>query len=110
MPRTLKKPTTIHDVAAALGMHKSTVSLALSGKGNVSKATRARVVAAANEMGYQPNPLAQRLARGYRNDLVCLFTGALDVGLATQKILSIQQQLNSRALEAPIYTCGELPG
>lgn len=103
----MRKPPTIHDVAGALGMHKSTVSLALSGKGNLSAATRARVVTVARELGYEPNPLAQRLANGYRNPMVSLFSGVLDVGLTTEKILLIQKELSGRSLEAPIYTCPE---
>lgn len=103
----MSKPPTIHDVARAIGVHKSTVSLALSGKGSMSSGLRARVVAAAREMGYEPNPLAQRLARGHQNSLVCLFSGALDVGLATAKALLIQKALNAAALEAPIYSCSD---
>jgi DNA-binding LacI/PurR family transcriptional regulator len=102
-----QKLPTIQDVAGALGMHKSTVSLALSGKGNLSAATRNRIVAAAREMGYQPNPLAQRLAQGHRNATVSIFSGSLDVGLATQKILLIQKELARYALEVPIYTAPE---
>src|SRR5207249_8901180 len=106
----MSKPPTIHDVAGALGMHKSTVSLALSGKGNVSAATRQKVFAAARELGYEPNPLAQRLAHGHRNTTVCLFSAALDVGLATEKILLIQKALCARGLEVPIHTCFEPAG
>lgn len=100
----MSKPPTIQDVAGALGMHKSTVSLALSGKGNVSAATRQRIMKVARELGYEPNPLAQRLAHGHRNSVVCLFSGTLDVGLATEKILLIQQELSARGMEVPIYT------
>lgn len=107
---TLKRPVTIHDVAGALGMHKSTVSLALSGKGNLAAATRERVVAMSQELGYEPNPLAQRLAFGVSNSVVYIFSGLLDVGLATEKILIIQRELNARTLEVPIYTCGETAG
>ena len=85
-------------------MHKSTVSLALSGKGNLSAATRARVRTVARELGYEPNPLAQRLAHGHSDRLVGIFSGTLDIGLATEKILLIQKELNERSLEAPIYT------
>jgi LacI family purine nucleotide synthesis repressor len=99
-----KRAPTIHDVAAALGMHKSTVSLGLSGKGNVSLKTRARIEEKAREMGYQPNPLAQRLATNAGNNLVCLCAGDLDVGITTEKILLIQKELTARGLEAPIYT------
>ncbi len=101
----MRKPPTIDDVAVALGMHKSTVSKALSGTGNVSLRTRARVRSTATELGYEPNPVAQRLANGYRNPTVYIFSGSLDLGLTTQKIRLIQQQLTARSLEVPLYTC-----
>jgi len=100
---------TIKDVALALGMHKSTVSLALSGKGNVSQATCAKVAVAAREMGYEPHPLAQRLAHGASNSLVCLCSGGLDVGLTAEKMLLIQKELGRLALEVPLYTFSEPP-
>ncbi|HEX8549992.1 MAG TPA: LacI family DNA-binding transcriptional regulator [Abditibacteriaceae bacterium] len=102
--RESTKHPTIHDVAEALGMHKSTVSVAFSGKGNLSVATRNKVLQVARELGYEPNPLAQRLANGVSNSLICLFSGVLDVGLATEKILLIQKELTERGLEVPIYT------
>lgn len=103
----LGKAPTIHDVAAALGMHKSSVSLALSGKGNISAATREKVATVAREMGYEPNPLAQRLANGVSKSLVCLCSGVLDLGLTTEKILLIQKELAQQGLEVPIYTFAE---
>ena len=106
----MPNPPTIQDVAGALGMHKSTVSLALSGKGNLSALTRQRVLSTARELGYEPNPLAQRLATGHRNALVCLFSGVLDVGLATEKLLLIQRELGAHGLEVPLYTCYEPSG
>lgn len=102
------KQPTIHDVAAALGVHKSSVSLAFSGKGNLSAATRERIIAVANELGYEPNPLAQRLANGVNNSMVCLCSGGLDVGLMTEKILLIQKELSAAGLEVPIYTFPEI--
>lgn len=101
------KAATIQDVALALGMHKSTVSLALSGKGNLSIKTRARVLALTQELGYEPNPLAQRLAKGHHNPTICIFSGVLDVGLSTEKVLRIQKEMSARSFEAPIYTCPE---
>ena len=53
--------TTIRDVAAAAGVSTATVSRALSGRGYVSAATRARVEAAAAGLGFSPNPLARGL-------------------------------------------------
>lgn len=103
----MRKPATLQDVAGRLGMHKSTVSLALSGKGTISAETRKRVVSVARELGYQPNLLAQRLARGQGNTMVCLFSGVLDVGLTTEKILLVQRALNERGMDVPIYTCSD---
>ncbi len=101
------RPVTIQDVADEMGMHKSTISLALSGNGNIAEKTRELVAQKAQEMGYSPNPLAQRLAFGANNNVVYIFSGLLDVGLATEKILLLQRQLNRLKLEVPIYTSGE---
>lgn len=52
-------------VAALAGVSASTASLAFSGAGPVSAATRARVLAAAEQLGYAgPDPRAQSLRRG----------------------------------------------
>lgn len=105
MPLLIKeKAPTLHDLAAAVGLHMSTVSLALSGKGTISAATRQRVLATAREIGYQPNPLAQRLASSTSNTLVCILSSPLDLGLRTYKLVRIQNQLVERSLEVPIYT------
>lgn len=55
---------TIADVAARAGVTKSTVSHALSGKRPVAAETRLRIEQAIDELSFQPNPIAQRLAAG----------------------------------------------
>jgi DNA-binding LacI/PurR family transcriptional regulator len=56
---------TLAAVAAAAGVSPSTASLAFSGAGPVSAATRARVHAAAQKLNYAgPDPRAQSLRRG----------------------------------------------
>ena len=52
---------TIYDIAKAVGVAKSTVANALSGKGTVSEATRQRILQCAQEMGYRPNVVARSL-------------------------------------------------
>ncbi|MEV0885749.1 LacI family DNA-binding transcriptional regulator [Streptomyces microflavus] len=47
----------------AAGVSKSTVSDALQGSGRVAEATRERVRAVAEELGYRPNSAARRLRR-----------------------------------------------
>lgn len=58
---------TIADVAARAGVSKSTVSHALSGKRPISEGTRQRVQQAVETLGYRPDPVAQRLAKGGRS-------------------------------------------
>jgi LacI family transcriptional regulator, galactose operon repressor len=52
---------TLQDIAKATGKTVSTVSYALSGRGSISEATRARIVQCAQELGYQPNLVARSL-------------------------------------------------
>lgn len=54
---------TIGDVAEALGISKTTVSRAISGKGRIGEQTRQRVLAYIEEYNYRPNPMAQGLAQ-----------------------------------------------
>lgn len=51
-------------LADSLGLSTSTVSRAMNGYSDVSARTRARVMEAAQAMGYQPHPVAHRLATG----------------------------------------------
>ena len=55
---------TINDVAAHAGVGAGTVSRVLNDSPQVSPATRARVLAAIETLGYRPNPFARGLARG----------------------------------------------
>ncbi len=54
---------THRDIARRLGCDKSTISLALRDHPRISAATRRRVRAAAEEMGYRPDPTLALLAR-----------------------------------------------
>lgn len=53
---------TIDDIAGKLGISKTTVSRALSGKGRISEETRTRVLECIEECGYRPNHIAKSLA------------------------------------------------
>lgn len=56
--------TTLKDIAAAMGLSVNTVSRALNGKDSVSEATRDRIRAEAERLGYVPNPMARSLVLG----------------------------------------------
>jgi LacI family transcriptional regulator len=62
--RTRKAVPTIATVAERAGVSPGTVSKALNGRGQLRSATRERVLAAAREVGFQPNALAQGLLSG----------------------------------------------
>ena len=64
-------PVTIEDLARRLGVSRSTVSKALNDRADVSQATKARVLQAANELGYQPSAAARNLRR-QRSDKIGL--------------------------------------
>jgi DNA-binding LacI/PurR family transcriptional regulator len=58
------RPTTIHAVAALAGVSPSTVSRALNSPELVRQATRQRVLASVERLGYQPNRAARSLVLG----------------------------------------------
>lgn len=59
----------LDDMAAELGLSKSTVSRALSGNGRISDETRRRVVEYAEQHGFTPNSIARSLARSQTNNI-----------------------------------------
>jgi len=58
----MDKNITIGDVAEALGVSKTTVSRAISGKGRIGNETRQRVLDYIEANNYRPNPMAKGLA------------------------------------------------
>jgi len=58
------RPATISDVAHLAGVSAGTVSKALNGRGTLRAETRRRVVAAAEQLGFQPNRTAIALNSG----------------------------------------------
>ncbi len=57
-----KQNLTIDDIARDLGVSKTTVSRAISGKGRISEATRAKVTAYIEQCNYRPSAAAKGLA------------------------------------------------
>lgn len=63
-PKEPESKITIADVARAAGVSPMTVSRVLNGQGGASAETTQRILLAANELNYRPNPFA----RGLRSD------------------------------------------
>lgn len=74
----MRRPTQ-KDVAERAGVSRGTVSMVLNERTNgrvpISEETRQRVLEAAAEIGYAPNPVAQMLAKG-QNHIVGVFVYA----------------------------------
>lgn len=68
----MDRKITIKDIAEAADVSISSVHLALNGKSGVSEATRARIKAVADALGYTPNVLASNLKRETRTVAVLL--------------------------------------
>lgn len=62
--RATRERLTIRDVARQANVSIGTVSKALNNNGSLSAETRARVIAVAKALGFQPNDLAHSLHRG----------------------------------------------
>lgn len=62
----------ISDIADALGVSKTTVSRAISGKGRISAETRARVKSYIEEHNYRPNVMARGLAENKTYNIALL--------------------------------------
>lgn len=60
-PKALSHHVTLKDVALQANVHFTTVSLALRGHPGIPAQTRARIVAIANELGYQCDPVFMAL-------------------------------------------------
>ena len=67
---------TAFDVAREAGVSQSAVSRAFTPGASIAADKRARILAAADRLGYRPNPLARSLLRG-RSSIVGVGTGDL---------------------------------
>jgi DNA-binding LacI/PurR family transcriptional regulator len=90
-------PATIRDVARLAGVSPSTVSRALSMPGVVNPATRARVMAAADSLGYAPNKAARGLITGRTGNI-----GLVVPDLANPFFPSVVKGVQARAGESDV--------
>jgi LacI family transcriptional regulator len=71
------RSVSLKDIAALAGVSTMTVSRVLGAKGQVSEAKRAAVRAAADRLGYQPNPMVQQMMSDLRRRRAHAFRGTL---------------------------------
>lgn len=72
-----KQNLTIDDIARDLGVSKTTVSRAISGKGRISESTRQRIQAYIQETNYRPSAAAKGLAESKTYNLALVLPRSL---------------------------------
>ena len=97
---TQRRPTSF-DIAALAGVSQPTVSRALSGNPSVSDATRARVLAAAEQLNYKVDKNASGLRRQHAQTLALLFfeESATEDGVINPFYLSLLGPMVRRCAE-----------
>jgi len=104
MPATLTFNSTtmnLKQLSDALGLSQTTVSRALNGYSDVSKATRQRVVEMAEAAAYKPNVMARRLAMG-KADAIGLVYPLESTYLGDPRFVEVIEGLTTRFREEHI--------
>ncbi|UTS88007.1 LacI family DNA-binding transcriptional regulator [Rhizobium anhuiense] len=86
------------DVARLAGVAISTVSRALANPGRVNEKTRAKINAAARQLGYTPNAMARGLRVGKSNIIMIILPGSLYYGVS-QIIPQVLQSINKSLIQ-----------
>ena len=86
------------DVARLAGVAISTVSRALTNPGRVNEKTRAKIDAAAKQLGYTPNAMARGLRVGKSTTVMIILPGSLYYGVS-QVIPQVLQSINKALLQ-----------
>jgi LacI family repressor for deo operon, udp, cdd, tsx, nupC, and nupG len=100
--------TGIDDVARAAGVSSATVSRALSGRGRISDATRARVRAAAADLGYVVSAAASALATGHAAN-IGVVVPLLDRWFFANVLDGIASRLAPRGYDMTLYSMSADP-
>lgn len=96
-----RRPLTLRDVSEASGVSEMTVSRVLRNRGDVSQATREKVLAAAKELGYVPNKIAGALA-SQRVNLVAVVIPSLSNMVFPEVLTGINEVLDETPLQ-PVF-------
>lgn len=93
LPRLFNKPAyvTLQDVAALAGVSIKTVSRVVNNQSEITEATRQRVQAAIDELGYRPNVLARSLVNR-RTDTLAVVAWGIEYFGPSRTMVGIEQQ------------------
>ena len=108
MSRQDHRPLTLRDVSEASGVSEMTVSRVLRNRGDVSDATRKRVLNAAKRLGYVPNKIAGALA-SQRVNLVAVIIPSLSNMVFPEVLSGISRVLETTDLQPVVGVTDYLP-
>lgn len=108
MSRQDHRPLTLRDVSEASGVSEMTVSRVLRNRGDVSDATRERVLNAAKRLGYVPNKIAGALA-SQRVNLVAVIIPSLSNMVFPEVLSGISRVLETTDLQPVVGVTDYLP-
>ncbi|MGB0439034.1 MAG: LacI family DNA-binding transcriptional regulator [Paracoccaceae bacterium] len=102
------RPLTLRDVSEASGVSEMTVSRVLRNRGDVSAATREKVLEAAKTLGYVPNKIAGALA-SQRVNLVAVIIPSLRNMVFPEVMAGISRILENTDLQPVVGVTDYLP-
>ena len=104
MTNPQRNPLTLRDVSEASGVSEMTVSRVLRNRGDVSQATREKVLIAAKQLGYVPNKIAGALA-SQRVNLVAVIIPSLSNMVFPEVMTGISEILENTDLQPVVGRC-----
>ncbi len=104
----MKGNFTIVEIAEQLNLSVATVSRALHGHTSVKEATRKRVKAHADKMGYHINAVASSL-RSNKSNIIGLIVPKISMYFQSQVITSIQNELSQKGYNLIILQTNDSP-
>jgi len=98
-----RRPSTLIEVAERAGVSLTTASKAINGKNRVSDETRARVLAAARELSFTPNPIARGLTTGRTSTVGFIIADSMSHRFAVPVMLGAEAALSE--IDLSMITC-----
>lgn len=98
-----RRPATLIEVAERAGVSLTTASKAINGKTRVSEETRARVMAAARELSFTPNPIARGLTTGRTSTVGFIIADSMSHRFAVPVMLGAEAALGE--IDLSMITC-----
>jgi LacI family transcriptional regulator len=91
---SLRRASTLTEVARRAGVSLTTASKAINGQARVSEQTRARVLKAARELSFIPNPMARSLISGRSGTVGLIIVDSLSQRFAVPTMLGAEAALS----------------